>query len=65
MVSDYSRFIRKNMFNLATLHSSQTAAQPAVVGGLRAVAWDDLRTGACAKQGFRHFPNLPEFGSEA
>ncbi len=53
------------MFNLATLHSSQTVAQPAVVGRLRAVAWDDLRTGACAKQGFCHFPNLPEIGSEA
>ncbi len=31
----------------------------AVVGGLRLVAWDDLRTGELIKQGFRHLPNSP------
>jgi len=53
------------MFTPASLHSNQTAAETAVVGGLRWVAQAYVRMGACAKQGFCHFPNLPEFGSEA
>lgn len=53
------------MFTRASLQSSQTAAAPAVVGGLRLVAWDDLRMGELIKQGFRHLPNSPGFGSEA
>jgi len=53
------------MFTPAYLESNQTAAETAVVGGLRVVAWDDLCVGGRAKPGFRHFPNSPEFGSEA
>jgi hypothetical protein len=53
------------MFTRAPFHFSQTAAEPAVVGGLRMVAGDDLRIGACAKLGFCHLMNLPDFGSEA
>ncbi len=53
------------MFTPASLHSNQTAALTAVVGGLRLVARGYACSGACAKQGFRHFPNLPGFSSEA
>jgi hypothetical protein len=53
------------MFIRATPHASQTVAASAVLGGLRVVAWNELRIGGRAKQGFRHLPNLPEFGSEA
>ncbi len=53
------------MFTVASLDSNQMAAEPAVVGGLRVVAWNELRIGGRAKQGFRHFPNLPGFSSEA
>jgi hypothetical protein len=53
------------MFTLASLHSIQTAAETAFVGGFCVVARGFLRVGTCAKRGFRHFPNLPEFGSVA
>jgi hypothetical protein len=53
------------MFTIASLDSNEMAAEPAVLGGLRVVAWNELRIGGRAKQGFRHFPNLPGFSSEA
>jgi len=53
------------MFTPAPLHFGQTSVKPAVAGGMCVVVWHDLRTGTRTKQGFRHFPNLPQFGSEA
>jgi hypothetical protein len=53
------------MFTPASLYSNQTAALTVVVRGLRLVARGYVCSGACAKQGFSHVPNSPEFGSEA
>jgi hypothetical protein len=52
------------MFTHASFRSSQSAAEQAVMGGLRFDARKN-GIGTSAKQGFSHLPNSPESGSEA
>ncbi len=53
------------MFTPSSLHPAQTAAEQAVMGGVREVAWQNFRITIFVKQAFCHLPNSPELGSEA